>query len=244
MVNLTGKKILLMGASGGVGKATAIVLSKLGASVILSGRNKDKLDELLTLLEGNNHHLVEFDIQNLDSIETFLQRIKDLDNKKLDGLVYSAGLIPIRPIKNTTSTFLDEIMRVNYYGFAEMVRCFSNKKISKGGSIVALSSYAAINGDKGQLAYAASKGAIDSSVVVMAKELYSKNIRVNALRPANIAYENMDNDSLLDGTKEITQKMQTGAINPINIAEQIAFLLSDCSSGVYGRCFDIRGYMS
>ena len=78
-------------------------------------------------------------------------------------------------------------------------------------------------------------------MIVMAKELYSKNIRVNAIRPSIVK---CDEFNLNDTTKEIVDFMQTGPINPKNIAEQIAFLLSDCSSGVYGRCFDVKGYLS
>lgn len=233
-----------MGASGGIGRQTAIKLSELGATVIISGRDELRLSETFEMLKGSGHHLINFDIKNLDKIAEFMKTIVTLDNNKVDGLVYCTGIIPIRPIKNTTPDFLNEIMTINYFGFVEMVRCFSNKKITSGGSIVALSSYASINGDKGQLAYAASKGAIDSSIIVMAKELHARGIRINALRPANVAYENIDTDNLLEGTIEITEKMKTGAIDPINIAEQIAFLLSDVSSGVYGRCFDIRGYLS
>lgn len=244
MLNLNNKKVLVMGASGGIGRQTAIKLSELGANLVISGRDENRLKETFSMLKGEGHYSLQFDVENLDKIPDFIKSIVELNNIKLHGLVYSTGVIPIRPIKNTTPNFLNHIMTINYFAFVEMVRCFSNKKISIGGSIVALSSYASINGDKGQLAYSASKGAIDSSIIVMAKELYSKGFRINALRPANVAYKNMEIDNLLDGTKEITEKMKTGAIDPKNIAEQIAFLLSDCSSGVYGRCFDIRGYLS
>ena len=135
-------------------------------------------------------------------------------------------------------------MVINYYAFVEMVRLYSDKRVSDGGSIVAISSYSSINGDKGQLAYAASKSAIDSSVIVMSKELYSKNIRVNAIRPAIIKGETTNIEILPTSIQNIIEKMKTGLIDPNIIAEQIAFLISDCSSGVYGRCFDVKGYLS
>ncbi|UXC29336.1 SDR family oxidoreductase [Aliarcobacter butzleri] len=241
MLNLKDKKILVMGATGGIGRETAILLSKLGAKLVISGRSTDRLEEVFNLLEGIGHNKIAFDIKDIDKISTFIKDIVEFDNIKLDGLVYSTGIIPTMPIKNTNYEFLHNVMLVNYFGFAEMVRNFSNKKFSNGGSIVALSSYASINGDKGQLAYSASKGAIDSSIVVMAKELFTKNIRVNAIRPAIVNCEELN---LNDRTEQLVNLMQTGPINPKNIAEQVAFLLSDCSSGVYGRCFDIRGYLS
>lgn len=241
MLNLKDKKILVMGATGGIGRETAILLSKLGAKLVISGRDIDRLEELFNLLEGIEHRKIVFDIKNIGDVSTFIKDIVEFDNIKLDGLVYSTGIIPTMPIKNTDYEFLHNVMLINYFGFAEMVRNFSSKKFSNGGSIVALSSYASINGDKGQLAYSASKGAIDSSIVVMSKELFTKNIRVNAIRPAIVNCEELN---LNDRTEQLVNLMQTGPINPKNIAEQVAFLLSDCSSGVYGRCFDVRGYLS
>ncbi len=240
MLNLNDKKILVMGSTGGIGRETAALLSKLGAKLVISGRDINKLEKVFSILEGTGHRKIAFDIKNINSISTFIQDIVEFDNKKLDGLVYCTGIIPTMPIKNTNYDFLSNVMLINYFGFVEIVRNFSNKKFSNGGSIVTLSSYASINGDKGQLAYSASKGAIDSSIIVMAKELYSKNIRVNAIRPAIVNCEGLD---LNNRTNEIIQLMQTGPIDPKNIAEQVAFLLSDCSRGVYGRCFDVRGYL-
>lgn len=242
MINLSGKKILLMGATGNTGKATAVKLAQLGANVILSGRDDKKGDEILSSLSGGGHRYVQFDVRNIQEVQNFINDIIEFDKTKLDGLVYAAGLMHVLPIKNTTYKFLHDIMLVNYFAFAEITRCFSNRKNSNAGSsIVALSSYAAINGDKGQLAYAASKGAMDSSIIVMAKELYAKGIRVNAIRPAIIAQ--YEYDELLQRTRRLVDMMQTGMIEPEILAEQIAFLLSDASSGVYGRCFDVRGYL-
>ncbi len=238
MLNLDGKKILVMGATGGIGKETAVLLSKLGAKLVISGKDINRLEEVFNILEGTGHRKVTFDIKNIDGISTFIKDIVEFDNIKLDNLVYIAGIIPTMPIKNTSYDFLHNVMLVNYFGFVELVRHFSNNKNSDGGSIVVISSYASINGDKGQLAYSASKGAIDSSIVVMAKELYSKNIRVNAIRPSLIEKSDFTTEEQI-----VIDKMATGPIKIKNIAEQIAFLLSDCSSGVYGRCFDVRGYL-
>lgn len=242
MLNLNGKKILVMGATGRIGKEISILLSELGAKLVISGRDTKKLEETFSLLKGIEHNKIAFDIKDINQISTFIKEVIEFDKIKLDGLVYSTGTIPTMPIKNTTYEFLHNVMLVNYFGFAEIVRHFSNKKNSNEySSIVVLSSYASINGDKGQLAYSASKGAIDSSVIVMAKELYSKNIRINAIRPAIVNCEEL---VLNDRTQQLVDFMKTGPIDPKNLAEQVAFLLSNCSSGVYGRCFDIRGYLS
>ena len=244
MINLKNKKILVLGATGSVGKSTAIKLSQLGAKVVIQGRNKKKLEQIYSQLSGEGHYSIEFDISNLDKLDELINLSVNFDNEKLTGLVYCIGIMPIRPMKSTKSDFLHETMVINYYAFVEMVRLYSDKRVSDGGSIVAISSYSSINGDKGQLAYAASKSAIDSSVIVMSKELYSKNIRVNAIRPAIIKGEATNIEMLPTSIKNIIEKMKTGLIDPNIIAEQIAFLISDCSSGVYGRCFDVKGYLS
>lgn len=244
MVELIGKKILVLGASGNIGRQVAIKLSKLGANVIISGRNIQKLDETFSMLEGKGHFSIVLDVLNLTEISTQLDLIVKRDGQKLSGLVYCAGVMPIRPLKNTDYSFLHNTMIVNYYGFVETVRCFSNKKISEKGSIVALSSYASQNGDKGQLAYAASKGAIDSSILIMAKELYQKGLRVNAIRPAIVNDDQFDIKNVSIGIQNTIEKMRTGLIDVNNLTDQIAFLISDYSSGVYGRCFDVRGYLS
>ena len=244
MLNLENKKILVLGATGTLGKSTAIKLSQLGAKVVISGRNKIKLDNVLSRLVGNGHYSIPFDLSHLDKIQELINLSVSFDNEKLTGLVYCAGTMPIRPIKSTKSDFLHATMIVNYYAFVEAVRLYSDKRISNGGSIVAISSYSSINGDKGQLAYAASKSAIDSSVIIMSKELYSRNIRVNAIRPAIIEGEETDINLLPTSIQNIIEKMKTGLIDPNILAEQIAFLISDCSSGVYGRCFDVKGYLA
>ncbi len=242
MLNLNNKKILITGASGNIGRHTAILLSELGAKVIITGRDSKNLDETFSLLKGDCHQKFVFDLKNLSEISTFVKDIVARDAQKLDGLVFCAGFGVVLPLKDTSSEILQEIMQVNFYAFVEFVRAFSNKKFSNNpSSIVAISSYAAINGDKGQLAYAASKGAMDSAIMVMAKELFAKGIRVNAIRPAMIYDENRNYN---DRELQLADMMQTGMIDPKNLAEQIAFLLSQSSSGVYGRCFDVRGHLA
>lgn len=243
MIELHNQKILVMGASGFIGTQTAIKLSQLGAKVIISGRDEEKLKKVFHLLKGNNHHLIPFDITNLDNISEFIKSVVDIDNQKLSGLVYCSAIFPIRPLKNVTHTFLHNMMLINYYGFVELVRCFSDKRICEKGSIVTLSSYASNFGDKGQLAYSATKGAMDSSVIVMAKELQQKKIRINSIRPAALLPEDIPFSELPISVQELIKDMGTGPINPVNIAEQISFLLSEYSSGITGKCLDVKGYL-
>lgn len=241
MINLKDKKILVLGATGGVGSSLAHVLDSYGASLVLSGRNIQKLDELISSLSSKGHYAVPFDVRNIYGIGKFIKDVVDLDSKKLDGVVYSAATIPVVPIKNSDYDFMLDVMNINFFAFAEVVRHFSNRKNhNANSSVVVLSSYASINADKAQLAYAASKGAIDSSVVVMAKELFCRQIRVNSIRPAIIKTDEVLNQR----QQEIVEAMQTGMIEQDKLSHHIAFLLSEASSGVYGRCFEVRGCLS
>ncbi|MGJ0373027.1 SDR family oxidoreductase [Aliarcobacter cryaerophilus] len=242
MLNLSGKKILVMGATGFIGRQIALKLANLGANLVISGREKNKLDELLNELNGKHNALV-FDVNDLSTTMDFMEKAVSIDKEKISALVYCIGIFPLRPLKSLKTDFLHNMMHINFYSFIEIVRCFSNKKICEGGSIVSLSSYASTSGDKGQLAYAASKAAMDSSIKIISKELFNKNIRINAIRPASLLSDEINFSDLPSGIQKSINNMGTGPICPDKLAEQIAFLVSDSSSGIYGRCLDVKGYL-
>lgn len=243
MIELENKKILLLGASGFIGTRTAILLSKLGAKLILSGRNESNLKKILPQLQGHGHQVIPFDLKKIDEISDFVKLSVSIDGNKLSGLVFCNAISTIRPLKSITYEFINDMMLTNYYSFIEFIKCFSDKRISLKGesSIVALSSYASNNGDKGQLIYSATKAAIDSSVNVLSKELKSKGIRINSIRPAALLPEEINFEELPISIQKLIENMQTGPISPESIAEQIAFLLSSSSSGITGKCFDVKG---
>ncbi|BCX79195.1 SDR family NAD(P)-dependent oxidoreductase [Campylobacter sp. 19-13652] len=241
MINLKDKNILLIGATGRVGASIAHTLDALDANITLIAKDEKRLDTLLSSLNlKSKHKTLCLDMCDIGLVEGLMKDALSLNVGKFDGLVYAAGVIPIMPIKNTTFKLLLDTMSVNFFAFVEFVRIFSNRKFHNlNSSIVALSSFAALSPDKGQIAYGASKGAMDSAVVAMAKELFKKQIRVNAIRPAIVR-----SDARLSPRESQLAEAMGGTIEPASIAEQVAFLLSDLSSGVYGRCFDVRGYLS
>ena len=128
----------------------------------------------------------------------------------------------------------------NFFAFIQAVRVFASEGIYNAkSSIVAVSNYASLGADKGQIAYGASKAAMDNALPAIAKEIYSKGIRINSIRPAVVQSDKEPSQR----ERELVAMMQTGAIDPEILAKQIAFLLSESSSGVYGRHFDVRGYL-
>lgn len=239
MLNLKNKKILIMGC-GALGDATAQILSEFGSKVVISDTNKLALDRTFLKLSGGNHRKVLFDVTHIDKIKNFMVDIVKFDNAKLDGLVYAVDKNLTASLMNTSLELLQDVMIVNFFAFIEVVNAFIDEEIyNLNSSIVAVSSYASLGADKGQIAYGASKAAMDNSMSAIAKEIYHKGIRINSIRPAIV----QSDKQLSEREKELVAMMQTGPIDPRILAQQIAFLLSDASSGVYGRHFDVRGYL-
>lgn len=243
-MDLTGKTILVTGASAGLGKETAITLSKLGAKVIAVARNAEALKETVSLMDGNDNAYYVFDLKKIDEIETLVKTIVS-EHGKLDGLVHCAGIATMRPLKMTTYEFLHDMMLVNFYSFVELTRVYSNKKNNNGGSIVVMSSIASQSGDKSKTAYCASKAAIDGAVKVLSKELASKNIRVNSIVAGFIKtdmYERYIEQAGEDLANDLVLNRQfLGFGKPVDIANAIAYLLSDASEFVTGTGMVVDG---
>lgn len=240
LIDLTGKKILVTGASSGIGRQTAIVLSEAGASVILTARREEQLQETMERMSGKGHAYYPFDLCDLENTGAFLQKIVR-DHGKLQGLAFCAGITEVRPCKMTTPEILQRVMSINFYSFFEMVSQFVSKKCSDEGSKIAvLSSAASIRPGKGQSAYAASKGAIDASVRVLAQELMGRHININCVRPGTVdspMTQNLSEDGLARSLK--VQPM--GIISPEDVAVMVAYLLSPAADMITGRGFDIEG---
>lgn len=245
IVNLNKKKLVVTGASSGIGREVCVLLSQLNANVILIGRNEKELIKTINLMENkDNHRYYLYDLVNVDEISDLIKTIVVNDNKKLDGLVYCAGIASIVPINLIKYEMLDNIMRINYYSFIEMVKCFVEPNISDGGSIVAISSYGAEYGENCQTIYSASKACIDSSVKTLSVEV-QKKLRINSIRPGFILTDmtkkfaqNALNDDFIIKQKN---RQLLGEGKPLNIANMVVFLLSDAAKRITGKIFYVDG---
>ena len=242
-LDLTGKSILITGASAGIGKETAILLSKLGAKVILLDINDEGLKEVFSYLEGSDHHYFRYDLSDLDGIE---QKVKEIVSicGAFDGFVNCVGIRCRRPLSMITPKVLNEIMSINLGSFIELVRCITKKKnFNEGLSIVGISSISSQKGGISVTAYAASKGAMDSAVRCLAKELAPKKIRLNTVVPAQIntpAYTEML--KMNGGAEDLTLARQyLGLGEPSDVANAIAFLLSNSSRFITGSAIPVDG---
>ncbi len=242
MFNLLNKKIIITGASSGIGRECSILLSKLGAELIICGRNEKRLLETFNLLDNSNKHTIFLgDLTKEECIENLIQSVD-----KIDGLLLIAGIVKTVPIKFLNFQELNLIMNNNFISPTFLVhKVIKSKKINKNGSIVFMSSIAGnFLADKGNGAYAASKSALNGICKVMALELSSQKIRVNAICPGMVNTP-MTNNELASVTKEqleLNEKMYPlGYGEPIDIAWSSAYFLSDVSKWVTGTSFVIDG---
>lgn len=244
--DLTGKKILIAGASSGIGEACAEYLAENGATVFISARREEELKRVLNGLKGEGHKYYPFDFSETSKIEEFVKRIV-AENGLLDGLVFSVGAPSSRPLKMIKPEYMKEIMNVNFFSFLELVRCFTLRKIynPEKSAIVAVSSIASLFGNQSKTAYSATKAAMDASVRCIAKEFHSKNIRINTVNPGWVKTKILDNqlasvgDS--DDFQDILKRQYQGLIEPKDIAKTVAFLLSDDSHYMTGLSLTIDG---
>ncbi len=239
--DFTGKKILVTGASSGIGKGVSIELSKQGANVILIGRNEERLNETLSSMEGEGHRTFCVDLAEEDDLSFLFKEIVS-DGVKLSGLVHCAGITTIDPIGTITNKKLDYCMRTNFYSYIALIRQYSKKKFSfEGSSIVGISALAATNPAKCQTIYSASKAAMNAAATAVAQELSSKKIRINNVLPGFVetpmvtdGYETTVLGDRTDIDSNIA--LQTfGIMKPKNIADVCMFLLSDASSSLTGH---------
>jgi NAD(P)-dependent dehydrogenase (short-subunit alcohol dehydrogenase family) len=236
---LEGKTILVTGASSGIGRGVAIVCSKMGATVILNGRNIKKLNVTFSELEGVGHKIVAADLTNNESVEKMMQELP-----KLDGVVHCAGLGQRIPCKDVISGNVDDVMNVNFKApvmlQAEILR---QKKLNKASSIVFIASIASWSPSLGNSIYSASKGAIVSYANCLAIELAPRKIRVNCISPAMVWTDLV----LADGTdiEQLKEDEQTYPLKrygqPEDIANLAVYMLSDASTWMTGSNVNITG---
>ena len=241
--SLEGKTILITGASSGIGKATAIECSKLGAKVVITARNEARLQDTLNLLEGEGHMMICCDLSNPEAISSMIPQLP-----MLDGVVNNAGFTKTLPIQFIKEEALLDILKVNTIAPVSIVRwLIKKKKLNQGSSIVFTSSVSAIGRvSVGNSMYASSKGAITAFVRAAAKELADRKIRVNAVCPGMI------DTGILDAGTITEEQMKTDIENyplkrygkPEEVAWAMIYLLSDASQWTTGTNVLIDGGVS
>lgn len=241
--SLEGKTILITGASSGIGRITAIECSKMGATVIITGRNKERLNETFEKIENKSkqHIQLQFDLSKTEDIELLVAQIPIID-----GCVNNAGITSMHPVAFFSKEIIENMFSVN--AFAPMLltkQLIKRKKINKNSSIVFTSSAEGVFGvTLGNGLYGATKSAINSYMQSAALELARKGIRCNSVNPSMVK-TNMATSEGAFSKEQLNEDVKRYPLGrygePKDIALAIIYLLSDASSWVTGTALKIDG---
>ena len=240
--SLEGKFLLVTGASSGIGRSIAVECSKLGASVIITGRDEVRLKETLSQMETpSNHQYIVSDLIDDAALNGLVAMIP----QKIDGLVNCAGVSVTKTFKFMTKEDVDKIMNVNFRASLFLTQSLlKSKKINKGASIVFVSSVSGVYVSfVGGSIYSASKGAINGLTKSLALELATSSIRVNSVTPGMIETDFLNENSVVAEMKNEDMKNYPLKCygKPEDVAYGVIYLLSDASKWVTGSNLLIDG---
>ena len=238
--SLSGKTVLVTGASSGIGRATAIECSRLGAKLVITGRNAERLQETMDRLDGEGHCQILAELTDVTDVQRLVFGVQNLD-----GVVLCAGKAKTLPFVFSTRENFDDIMAVNYFAPVEFLRLLvKGKKLNKQSSVVFVSSVGGVFLFGGaNTIYGASKAAINSTMRYCASELAAKKIRVNSVNPGMVETGLIHRGTISD--EQLQEDVKRYPLKrygqPNDVAYGIIYLLSDASSWVTGHSLVIDG---
>jgi NAD(P)-dependent dehydrogenase (short-subunit alcohol dehydrogenase family) len=242
--SLRDKAILVTGASSGIGMQTAIIASNLGARLVISGRNREKLEDTFDQLSGEGHQLYVGDMIREADRRSLIAMLPELD-----GLVHCAGIVGPTPAKYIRQEDIDRLFSINYHVPVLLnAAILQKKKLLKGASVVMMSSIVTRSPYFGGALYAGTKGAIETYTRTLALELVDRKIRVNCLSPG-LVNTPMITDPAKESNPEIVDeslqryiaKYPMGVGEADDVAKAIVFLLSDESRWISGTNIEMGG---
>lgn len=241
--SLEGKTVLVTGASSGIGRGIAVECSKMGAKVVINGRNQERLQKTFDQLEGEGHIQIVADLSKQEDIERLANEVPELN-----GFVNSAGIPKICPVKRIDRQTLEEIMNVNAFGPILLTsQLLRKKKLQKKSSIVLIASISGVcMANTGEGSYAATKAALAGYTKTAAFELAAQGTRVNTICPGLVPTEILTLSNEMFSEDQLKETMygryplkRVGT--PEDIANGAIYLLSDASSWVTGINLVIDG---
>lgn len=239
--SLSGKTLLAVGASSGIGRQVAIECSKLGASVHIVARTESALKQTLSLMAGDTHVIHVCDITDGKQLDNLIEELP-----KLDGMCNSVGVSKVMLVKFLNKHILDEMMNTNALSPILLTqRLAKNKKFNNQASIVFISSLSGVyTVHYGDALNAATKAAVNGFAKSAALDLSAQGIRVNCVNPGIVATQAAFAGTILT-QEEMNEKQQFFPLKrfgkPEDVALAVTFLLSDASTWITGTCLPVDG---
>lgn len=236
--SLAGKRILITGASSGIGRQTAKACADMGAQLLITGRNAERLNETLRLLAGDGHQSITADLTCTADLASLAAQAGPLH-----GVVHAAGISKLVPLRMLKQAHLDDMFSHNTYAPILLTKeLLANRQIQHNGSIVFISALASHTGPMASAAYAASKGALLGAMRVLGRETVKHGIRANCIVPGYVRTPLLDGLGQNGGNmEELMHMAPLGLGEPEDIAHAAIFFLSPASRWVTRNYFIIDG---
>lgn len=243
-MDLTGRTVLVTGASSGIGRGCAIVAAELGAKVVLTGRSQERLEETREQMSGASHAVVPFDLERVDDISGWMKEVASREGT-LSGVVHAAGAQVTLPLRATTSTQVDGLFRINVTSGLMLAKGLRQKGVvADKASVVFIASIYAFTSKPAIAIYSGTKGALVSMTRSLALELARESIRVNCIAPglvpSAIAAE-MESMMTAEQFAEVQRSHPIGVGTPRDVGNAAAFLMADSGRWITGTTLVIDG---
>lgn len=239
--SLVGKRILVTGASSGIGRQIAITCDQMGAQLVLSGRHVDRLKETLSMLTGTGHSMVAADLTRKADVDQLVAQAA-----VVDGVVHAAGISKLVPFRLINQEHLEDMFASNTFAPILLTKALlSKKQIAPGGSILFIASVASHVGPIASSAYASSKSALLGMVRSLGLEVAKQRIRANCIAPGYVQTPLLENLQGSGGNmKSLFDLTPLGMGKPEDIANAAVFMLADASRWITRNYLIVDGGLS
>ncbi len=241
-MNLKGKNIFITGGSRGIGAAIVKQCAEAGARVAFTYSSAEaQAQAILSSLPGEGHLTFKMNVTVKEEVDATSAKVIEAFGD-IHGVVNNAGITKDQLLLRMKDEDFDAVLKANLYGAFYVSKAFAKNLLkTRNASVVNISSVIGSSGNAGQSNYAASKAGLEGFTRSLALELASRNIRINAVAPGYISSD-MTNALSEDQLKYFSEKIPLGrAGEPHEVAQTVAFLLSDASSYITGQTLHVNG---